>query len=90
MPQIWMTYDEFGSLLACSIGEARSHAMSLGLERKKSRDGHTRVKLNPLLTGLFCARVKEADLVLDTAVAQLRSIHAQMASFAGSKRRVAG
>jgi hypothetical protein len=52
----------------------RSFASSLSLDRKKSRGGLTRVKLDTALTTLFCARVPEADFSLDLAVDQLRSI----------------
>ncbi|MBC9983247.1 hypothetical protein HA482_34185, partial [Bradyrhizobium sp. INPA_01384B] len=46
MPQIWMTYDELGMLCGCSAGEARVQALHWALDRRRSRDGNTRVKLN--------------------------------------------
>ncbi|SFP80665.1 hypothetical protein SAMN05216330_110183 [Bradyrhizobium sp. Ghvi] len=45
MPQIWMTYDELATLCECTGSEARLRAIHLSLDRRKSRDGATRVKL---------------------------------------------
>ena len=53
MPQIWMTYSELAILLECDGNEARNRAVEQNLDRKKSRDGHTRVKLNLPLASLF-------------------------------------
>ena len=53
MPQIWLTYDEFAALMDCDEAEARLHAATLPLDRRRSRDGRTRVKLNPSLTEAF-------------------------------------
>ncbi|WP_375790911.1 hypothetical protein ACE102_35105 [Bradyrhizobium sp. vgs-9] len=72
MPQIWMTYDELATLNGCSADEARMQAMHLSLDRRKSRDGNTRVKLNLALT------VREAEFDLDDAITALRDAHRQM------------
>jgi hypothetical protein len=72
MPQIWMTYDELATLSGCSAAEARMQAMHLSLDRRKSRDGNTRVKLNLALT------VREAEFDLDDAITALRDAHRQM------------
>lgn len=48
MPQIWMTYSEVAALLGCDGDRARIQAMQRSLDRKKSRDGLTRVKLDLL------------------------------------------
>ncbi|MBR0787172.1 hypothetical protein [Bradyrhizobium iriomotense] len=78
MPQIWMTYDELATLNGCSAAEARLQALHLSLDRRKSRDGNTRVKLNPALMGRFFETIREADFALDDAIAALRETHRQM------------
>ncbi|MDH6262892.1 hypothetical protein [Bradyrhizobium sp. BR13661] len=79
MPQIWMTYDELGALCDCSSGEARLRAIHLSLDRKKSRDGATRVKLDLALTAKFFASVRESDYDFDSAIEALQATHRQMA-----------
>ncbi|OAF15630.1 hypothetical protein AYJ54_39575 [Bradyrhizobium centrolobii] len=79
MPQIWMTYDELGTLCGCGAMEARVYAKHLSLDRRKSRDGATRVKLNHALTMKFFATVREADPDLDEAITALRETHRRMA-----------
>ncbi|MBB4372525.1 putative lipoprotein YmbA [Bradyrhizobium sp. cir1] len=78
MPQIWMTYDELATLTGCSAAEARLQALHLSLDRRKSRDGNTRVKLNAALMGRFFETIREADFALDDAIAALRETHRQM------------
>ncbi|MFT4115656.1 hypothetical protein [Bradyrhizobium sp.] len=78
MPQIWMTYDEFGALSGCSAAEARLRALDLSLDRRKSRDGTTRVKLNFALMARFFETIREGEFDLDDAVAALRDTHRQM------------
>ena len=78
MPQIWMTYDELATLSGCSAGEARVQALHLSLDRRKSRDGNTRVKLTPALMARFFETVREAEFGLDDAIAALRETHRQM------------
>ncbi|MDA9400848.1 hypothetical protein [Bradyrhizobium sp. CCBAU 45389] len=78
MPQIWMTYDELATLNGCSAAEARLQALHLSLDRRKSRDGNTRVKLSPALMGRFFETIREADVALDDAIAALREAHRQM------------
>jgi hypothetical protein len=53
MPQIWMTYEELGSLLDCAPATARNIVVANACDRRKSRDGRTRVKLNAALAELF-------------------------------------
>jgi len=79
MPQIWMTYDELATLCECSSSEARLRAIHLSLDRRKSRDGATRVKLDPALTAKFLASVRESDFDLDSAIEALQATHRQMA-----------
>ena len=50
MPQIWLTYDELAALMDCDPAAARSAALTIRLDRRKSRDGQTRAKLTPSLT----------------------------------------
>lgn len=78
MPQIWMTYDELATLSCCSAAEARMQAMHLSLDRRKSRDGNTRVKLNLALMARFFETIREAEFDLDNAITALRDAHRQM------------
>ena len=78
MPQIWMTYDELATLNGCSAAEAQLQAQHLSLDRRKSRDGNTRVKLNLSLMGRFFESIREAEFGLDDAIAALRETHRQM------------
>ncbi|KYG98077.1 hypothetical protein [Bradyrhizobium sp. DOA1] len=80
MPQIWMSYDELGALCGCGAMAARDLAINLSLDRRKSRDGTTRVKLDLALTARFFASVREADFDLDCAIEALRDTHRQMAA----------
>lgn len=79
MPQIWMTYDELARLCDCNSSEARLRAIHLSLDRRKSRDGTTRVKLDLALTAKFFASVRESDFDLDGAIEALQATHRQMA-----------
>lgn len=78
MPQIWMTYDELATLSGCSATEARVQALHLSLDRRKSRDGNTRVKLDFALTARFFETIREGELGLDDAITALRETHRQM------------
>ncbi|MDN3278503.1 hypothetical protein QWJ07_29865 [Frankia sp. RB7] len=78
MPQIWMTYQEFGTLCGFSADEARLQAQHLLLDRRRSRDGNTRVKLNAALIARFLETIREAEPDLDEAIAALRDTHQQM------------
>ena len=78
MPQIWMTYDELATLSGCSAAKARMQALHLSLDRRKSRDGNTRVKLNLALMARFFETVREAEFDLDDAIRALRDAHRQM------------
>ena len=78
MPQIWMTYDEIAGLLGCDASQARAHAAKHSLDRKKSRDGLTRVKLDQDCVAFFIARIRGADTDLDRAILQLRDVHGEL------------
>ena len=79
MPQIWMTYDELATLCECTSSEARLRAIHLTLDRRKSRDGATRVKLDLALTARFFASIRVSDSDLDSAIKALQATHRQMA-----------
>ena len=78
MPQIWMTYQELGALCGFSTDAARLQAQHLLLDRRRSRDGNTRVKLNTALVARFVETIREAEPNLDEAIAALRDTHRQM------------
>lgn len=81
MPQIWLTYDELAVLLDCNPAAARDAAASIPLDRRRSRDGHTRAKLSPALTEAFLDAVLERRLDREVAggASDLRSMHDRMA-----------
>nr|WP_245329460.1 hypothetical protein [Bradyrhizobium canariense] len=74
-----MTYDELAELSGCTSAEARMRAIHLSLDRRKSRDGATRVKLDLALTAKYFASVRDADFDLDGAIEALQATHRQMA-----------
>jgi len=78
MPQIWMTYEEIAGLIGCAPEEACARAIDAHLDRKRSRDGKTRVKLGPAWTAVFIARLRGESDPLDPAIAELRAMHARM------------
>ncbi|RXT47735.1 hypothetical protein [Bradyrhizobium betae] len=78
MPQIWMTYEELATLGGCSAAEARMQAMHLSLDRRRSRDGNTRVKLNLALMARFFQTIREAEFDPNDAITALRETHRQM------------
>jgi hypothetical protein len=57
VPQIWLTYDELATLIGCDAPAARATASAISLDRRESRDGHTRAKLNAQLTEIFFDRL---------------------------------
>ena len=91
MPQIWLTYNELAALMDCSAAAARAVAAAYPLDRRRSRDARTRVKLNAALTEIFLDRmfldrmsrdqIDHAAAHRETAmqVGLLRTMHAQMA-----------
>jgi hypothetical protein len=83
MPQIWMTYGEIAALLGCTAEAARVQVLHRSLDRKKSRDGLTRVKLDSDWTAHFVAVIRDADPALDQAIRDLYNIRSEMARDAG-------
>lgn len=74
VPQIWLTYDELAALMDCDPADARSAALAIRLDRRKSRDGQTRAKLTPSLT----------DALLDSMLRQ--HLEQEIAACAGDLR----
>jgi hypothetical protein len=72
MPQIWMTYDEIADLLGCDAEAARAMVIHRSLDRRKSRDGFTRTKLDLDWTARFVAAIRKVDPAPDQAVRELR------------------
>jgi hypothetical protein len=92
MPQIWMTYDEIGAMLGRGPAGARDLVIALGLDRRKSHDGHTRVKLNAALTEIFCDKLVQTwiDRELQACAGDLRAVRERMAvREAGAVQRLA-
>jgi hypothetical protein len=83
MPQIWMTYGEIAGLLGCTAEAARAQAVVRSLDRKKSRDGLTRVKLDSDWTAHFVAAIRDAGPALDQAIRDLYIIRSDMARDGG-------
>lgn len=70
-----MTYEELAGMLGCSVADARERAHAELLDRKISRDGRKRAKLNVELTTLFIQQLQAIDRVVDEAIDDLRHIH---------------
>ncbi|WP_245322186.1 hypothetical protein [Bradyrhizobium sp. LTSPM299] len=73
-----MTYHEIADMIGCDVETARSATIQRALDRKKSRDGMTRAKLDPELMGVFVAVIRNAEPDLDLAVRELRNMHQAM------------
>ena len=78
MPQIWMTYAEIADLLGCDASQACTHVAIRSLDRKKSRDSFTRVKLDQHCTALFIAKIRGADADIDRAILELGEVHGEL------------
>ncbi len=78
-----MTYDEIAGLLGSTAEAVRMQVLNRSLDRKKSRDGLTRVKLDSAWTAHFVAAIRDADPMLDEAIRDLRAIRSEMARDAG-------
>jgi hypothetical protein len=80
VPQIWVTYSEFAALMNCDPAEARKAAIAAGLDRRKSRDGRTRIKLTPPLTDAFldCILRQLLELQMADCAGELRVLHERM------------
>jgi hypothetical protein len=80
VPQIWLTYDELATLMDCDREEARGAAAAIRLDRRKSRDGHTRAKLTPSLADAFLDGVLQQHLEKEIAACagDLRAMRERM------------
>ena len=78
MPQIWMTYHEIATLLDCDIEQAQLEVARRMLDRRKSRDGRTRVKLDQVWTARFYITIGASNQDLDRAIDDLKIAHAEM------------
>lgn len=78
MPQIWMTYREIAELIGCRAEDARDHVLQRSLDRKRSRDGFTRAKLDAFWMAKFYATIRNADAALDQAIRDLQAVHTEM------------
>jgi len=89
MPQIWMTYGELADLLGCELDAVRERIRHDNLDRRQSRDGKTRVKLDLELAGLFIEKLRseprqavlEQQPALDEAIDTMRRLYAEMARY---------
>jgi hypothetical protein len=81
VPQIWLTYGELANLIGCDESAARATASSIPLDRRKSRDGHTRAKLNAQLTEIFVERLARhwIEGEITTCAIDLRAVRERMA-----------
>lgn len=79
--QIWLTYDELAVLMNCDPAVARGSAAAIQLDRRKSRDGQTRVKLTPSLAEALLERVLRQRLEQEAAAHafDLRAVHDRLA-----------
>jgi hypothetical protein len=78
VPQIWMTYEELASMLDCSAEEARALAHLERLDRKISRDGQKRAKLNAVLSTIFIQRLRGIATPVDDAIDELWQVHRRL------------
>jgi hypothetical protein len=87
MPQIWMTYAEIADLLGCEVDQVHAQVQQRSLDRKNSRDGITRVKLDLHWTAKFYAALRGSDPALDQAIRDLLLVGRQMARDHGQSVR---
>ena len=82
VPQIWLTYDELAALMDCDPARARGAAAAIRLDRRKSRDGHTRAKLPPALAEAFLQGILRQHLEREIAACagDLRAMRERMAA----------
>lgn len=85
MPQIWLTYDELAAFMGCDPERARGTALAIRLDRRKSRDGRTRVKLTASLTEAFLDGVLQRRIEQEIAASagDLWAIRERMAARSG-------
>jgi hypothetical protein len=81
VPQIWLTYDELAALMDCDEDEARRQAATIPLDRRRSRDGRSRVKLTLDLTEAFVDKLVryQIDRELAACAGDLNELRQRMA-----------
>jgi hypothetical protein len=60
------------------VNHARAYAAPRSLDRKRSRDGPSRIKLDEHCMALFIARIRGADADLDRAILEMRDVHNEL------------
>lgn len=82
MPQIWMTYEELAALIDGDAAAARAAAETIPLDRRVSRDGRTRAKLNLPLTERFLERLvrQRLDREIAACAGDLAAMRDRMAA----------
>jgi hypothetical protein len=86
-----MTYGELASLMGCSLQEAGDHANKARLDRRRSRDGTLRMKLDLALMQLFVARIRSVDdEPFDRAMENARRAHPFSEAYGGGNASAAG
>jgi hypothetical protein len=78
VPQIWLTYDELAALMDCDATAARTVAAAVPLDRRRSRDGRTRAKLNGVLTEIFLNRMSRGRFDRDLPARGTTAFGAQL------------
>jgi hypothetical protein len=90
VPQFWLTYDELAVLMDCDAATARSTAAAIPLDRRRSRDGLTRAKLNAALSEIFLEQLMRRLLDREVAACadDLRAMHETMAAQPAATARI--
>jgi hypothetical protein len=57
MPQLWLTYEELAEFTGQPVDEVRALVGAEGWDRRRSRDGHTRIKLPLAHTASYICRM---------------------------------
>jgi hypothetical protein len=82
VPQFWLTYDELAELMNCDAAAARAAAAAIPLDRRRSRDGFTRAKLNAALSEIFFEQLirRLIDQQIVACAEDLRRVREAMAA----------
>jgi hypothetical protein len=89
VPQIWLTYDELAVLLNRDAADARAAAAAIPLDRRRSRDGQVRAKLNSALTELFLDALLRLRIEreIESCAGDLRTVYERLALRAATAPR---
>jgi diaminopimelate epimerase len=83
MAQIWLSYAELCDVIDCSTADVRDRVVDMGLDRRRSHDGLTRVKLTEQLAERFMVAFATQKLGSPHVVAGLQD--RLSAAFAGEQ-----